>query len=287
MTSAGIRYSNIEPDHEIRAEPRPTGVSARPRRNQCSAGDVALGDREEAGQARLRGEQVVVARVERAVRRRGSRSRRACASGRRGSRSPSRGRAAGHCSAIARRRRSRSGRSGGGVGVGPVAAVAASAASASVCEARGWSGSPAPPSAAGRGRGVALDRPAGRLGPGDELAPSPSPRSSVSAAATSASVWRGPRARRADAPSRRGVSGGVASSPAERRPAPRRGAAASASGSAGRRRSPRPARRVRAIASSIPAERAADRQRLVEHPRHALARVSRWPARLPLSTVET
>ena len=37
MTSAGIRYSNIEPDHEISAEPRPTGVSARPSRNQWSA----------------------------------------------------------------------------------------------------------------------------------------------------------------------------------------------------------------------------------------------------------
>ena len=62
-----MRYSNIEPDHEMRAEPRPTGVSARPSRNQWSAGDVALGDREEARQTGLRGEEVVVARVQRAV----------------------------------------------------------------------------------------------------------------------------------------------------------------------------------------------------------------------------
>ena len=101
MTSAGIRYSNIEPDHEISAEPRPTGVSARPSRNQCVGGDVALGDREEARQPGLRGEQVVVARVERAVARPGSRSRRACASGRTGSRSPSRGTARWARSAIA------------------------------------------------------------------------------------------------------------------------------------------------------------------------------------------
>ena len=67
ITSAGIRYSNIEPDQETSAEPRPTGVSARPRRNQCSGGDVALGDGEEARQARLGRQQVVVARVERPV----------------------------------------------------------------------------------------------------------------------------------------------------------------------------------------------------------------------------
>ncbi len=30
ITSAGIRYSNIEPDQEMRAEPRPTGVKDRP-----------------------------------------------------------------------------------------------------------------------------------------------------------------------------------------------------------------------------------------------------------------
>ena len=57
----------MDPDHEIRADPRPTGVSARPSRNQWSGGDVALGDREEAGQPGLGGEQVVVAGVQRAV----------------------------------------------------------------------------------------------------------------------------------------------------------------------------------------------------------------------------
>ena len=29
ITIAGIRYSNIEPDHEMRAEPVPTGVNGR------------------------------------------------------------------------------------------------------------------------------------------------------------------------------------------------------------------------------------------------------------------
>ena len=38
MTSGGIRYSNIEPDQEIRAAPRATGVAVRPSRNQCRAG---------------------------------------------------------------------------------------------------------------------------------------------------------------------------------------------------------------------------------------------------------
>ena len=38
MTSGGIRYSNIEPDHEIKALPRETAVAARPRRNQWRAG---------------------------------------------------------------------------------------------------------------------------------------------------------------------------------------------------------------------------------------------------------
>ena len=33
-----MRYSNIEPDQEIRAAPRVTGVAARPSRNQCRAG---------------------------------------------------------------------------------------------------------------------------------------------------------------------------------------------------------------------------------------------------------
>ena len=34
MTSGGMRYSNIEPDQEIRAVPWVTGVPARPSRNQ-------------------------------------------------------------------------------------------------------------------------------------------------------------------------------------------------------------------------------------------------------------
>src|SRR6202042_3849914 len=42
ITRAGIRYSNMEPDQEINAEPRPTGVSARPNRNQCDEGTSPL-----------------------------------------------------------------------------------------------------------------------------------------------------------------------------------------------------------------------------------------------------
>ena len=42
ITSDGIRYSNIDPDHEISAEPRSTGVKARPSRNQCRAGTSPL-----------------------------------------------------------------------------------------------------------------------------------------------------------------------------------------------------------------------------------------------------
>ena len=42
MTSDGIRYSNIEPDQEMSAAPCPTGVTARPRRNQCRAGTSLL-----------------------------------------------------------------------------------------------------------------------------------------------------------------------------------------------------------------------------------------------------
>ena len=42
MTSAGIRYSNIDPDQEISADPRPTGVNARPKRNQCDEGTSPL-----------------------------------------------------------------------------------------------------------------------------------------------------------------------------------------------------------------------------------------------------
>ena len=81
MTSAGIRYSNIEPDQESSAEPRPTGRQRAAEAEPVRGGDVALGDRDEARQPRLGGEQVVVARVEACRPRRGSRSRRACAVG--------------------------------------------------------------------------------------------------------------------------------------------------------------------------------------------------------------
>ena len=37
-TSAGIKYSNIDPDQDTSAESGPTGVRARPSRNQCETG---------------------------------------------------------------------------------------------------------------------------------------------------------------------------------------------------------------------------------------------------------
>ena len=42
MTSEGIRYSNMDPDQEIKAAPRAIGVAARPRWNQCFAGTSPL-----------------------------------------------------------------------------------------------------------------------------------------------------------------------------------------------------------------------------------------------------
>jgi hypothetical protein len=42
MTSAGIRYSNIEPDQDTSAAPSPTGVIGRPRWNQCAVGAPPL-----------------------------------------------------------------------------------------------------------------------------------------------------------------------------------------------------------------------------------------------------
>ena len=67
MTSAGIRYSNIEPAHDTSAEPRPTGVRRAAEPEPVVGVDVALGDGQEAGETSLRGQQVVVARVQRAV----------------------------------------------------------------------------------------------------------------------------------------------------------------------------------------------------------------------------
>ena len=66
MTSAGIRYSNIEPTTRP-ARSRADRRQRRGRGGTSARGHVALGDRDEARQARLGGEQVVVARVEPAV----------------------------------------------------------------------------------------------------------------------------------------------------------------------------------------------------------------------------
>ena len=82
MTSDGIRYSNIEPDQEISAAPRADRRQRPPEPEPVLAGHVALGDGDEAREPRLGGKQVVAVGVERAVARRGSRSRAAAAPGR-------------------------------------------------------------------------------------------------------------------------------------------------------------------------------------------------------------
>ena len=67
MTSAGIRYSNIEPGPRDQRRAT-TDRRQRPAEPEPVVGrDVALGDRKEAGQPGLGGEQVVVARIQRAV----------------------------------------------------------------------------------------------------------------------------------------------------------------------------------------------------------------------------
>ena len=42
ITSGGIRYSNIEPDHDISAPRKPISTIGRPSRNQCSVGRSPL-----------------------------------------------------------------------------------------------------------------------------------------------------------------------------------------------------------------------------------------------------
>ena len=64
MTSDGIRYSNIEPDHESSTGRTTCRRSRRPRLNQCETGTSPLAIATQAREPRLRGEQVVVAGVE-------------------------------------------------------------------------------------------------------------------------------------------------------------------------------------------------------------------------------
>ena len=68
MTSDGIRYSNIEPDQEISAAPLRDRRDGTAEAEPVARRDVALGDRDEAREPRLGGEQIVAARVERALR---------------------------------------------------------------------------------------------------------------------------------------------------------------------------------------------------------------------------
>ena len=57
---SGIRYSNIVAVHEMSARPTPsTGVSCRPRRNQCSCGASPFAMAMKTGEPRLRRQQVV------------------------------------------------------------------------------------------------------------------------------------------------------------------------------------------------------------------------------------
>ena len=64
MTSDGIRYSNIEPDQEISAEPR-AAASGAAETEPVPGRHVALGDGDEARQPRLGRQQVVAVGVER------------------------------------------------------------------------------------------------------------------------------------------------------------------------------------------------------------------------------
>ena len=64
ITNEGIRYSNIEPDHEISAEPVPDGCQGTAEPEPVAGGYVSLGDRDEARKTRFGGKQVVIIGVE-------------------------------------------------------------------------------------------------------------------------------------------------------------------------------------------------------------------------------
>ena len=68
MTSEGIRYSNIEPDQEISAAPSAERRDGAAEPEPVARRNIAFGDGEEAREPRLRGEEVVAAWVELAVR---------------------------------------------------------------------------------------------------------------------------------------------------------------------------------------------------------------------------
>ena len=67
MTSDGIRYSNIDPDQEISAAPWRDRRDGTAEVEPVAGRNVALGDRHEAREPRLGGEEIVAARVERAL----------------------------------------------------------------------------------------------------------------------------------------------------------------------------------------------------------------------------
>ena len=227
--------------------------------------DVALGDRDEARQPGLGGEQIVAARSRGSRRRRGSRSRRASASGRRGSRSPWRrpSRPA-HVRASKRER-------------DEARASRASSRSRSVALDR-WPQRAPPPrrgTSASRGsRGSSCDQ---RLARADQHRPSQRATFSVASrdGASSAGVARpgSPDAR----PRRRSRAVGRG----RRRPAGR---------PAVRRRPPPTAADARTSSDGVldPGERRAARgSGRSTISRQACASAMRWPARLPLSTDET
>ena len=255
MTSDGIRYSNIDPDQEISAAPcadrrhRAAEPEPVPRRH------VALGDREEAREPRLGGEQVVATGVERCRRRRDSRSTAACARDRAGSRIPSRApssRAVASSAAGAPHERRRR------VGDRPIVAPMAR---------RSMRRSAVDPEQHVRaGVVAALARERARH-VGQRLRPAPRDRRacrdrSVAVRPTHAGRERRRARRRAGA----SVHGLRAPVVAQRVAAPR-----------GRGRARRRCRPT--------ALRRGGRRRAI--PRQALASAIRWPARLPLSTDET
>ena len=64
ITSAGMRYSNIDPDQETSADPQSTGVKRATEFEPMRRRDIALRNGDEAGEPRLRRQQIVTTRVE-------------------------------------------------------------------------------------------------------------------------------------------------------------------------------------------------------------------------------
>ena len=258
------------PHHEQRHQvlehgtgPRDEGGTAphgreRPAEQEPVSGrDVALGDGHEASEPRLGGQQVVAARIERALRRCDSRSRRACAKGRRGSGSP--------CPGPSARRGARWRR------------AAARAATLRAPQGAGLRRSRARGSRRSPVRLVAQARTSERASGSASFA-------SVRAMSSRFSAWVASSAsRRAQPESDVGGSSRAASIPSA---ASRRCASVTVCARRGRS-APFAASSSRPSASRIPSRICGPKRGRCMRSRQACATAIRCPARLPLSTVET